>query len=192
MRAELLVIVSVAAVMTAGTCSRDATVSCESVVETFKTKWPQIYKAANSPAIYCFDRGSEAGGGGYAHKPNRIDINTRVSKLAREHGVQDKQLPDFWRNALVHEMGHAYAHTHGFDDRWKEWSALRGIPDELGTKAAQEDYAETFALWLGWHGPPEHYTRHHPGGYFDFQHAGGKPTREKFLELHELGWLPDK
>ena len=178
--------------MLAAACVRAQTISCEDTAEQFKTTWPVIYRAAGAPTIYCFDRGPDAGSGGYAHRPNRIDMNTRVSKLAREHGVQPEDLPEFWRTALAHEMGHAYAHRHGFDDRWPEWATLRRIPPEMGKHGPQEDYAETFALWLGWHSPPNHYTRHHPGGYFDFQHPGGKPTQEEMAKLHELGWLPDK
>ena len=175
-----------------GGCTPEPPVTCESIVARFKTTWPSIYQAAGAPTISCFDRGPEAGAGGYAHGPNQIDVNTRPSKLAREHGVEAKDLPEFWMTAISHETGHAYAHSSGFDDRWPEWAKLRGIPDEMGKNGPQEDYAETFSLWLGWHGPPKHYTRHHPGGYFDFQHPGGKPTAEQLRHLHQLGWLPDK
>ncbi len=164
-----------------GTSAARPTPSCAAVVADFRRSFPAVLAAAGEPSIGCAP-GASSGSGGYSAAENHVAINTNLSPDAKAAHFTDKAA--YWRRALAHEIGHAYAAHHGMDGHWGEYAQIRGIT-ESDTVVPQEDYAETFALSLGWMMP----DCYGPVPYC-FQNSAGHPTAHQLERLQHAGLMP--
>lgn len=162
-----------------------APATCPAVVSEFKATFPAVYAEAGSPSIECVDDPTWHGAGGTNCEDRHIAINERFSDLAKRSGLTDKVA--YWRELLAHENGHMWACLHGLDSRWSDYEQARGFaPGDIGTVPAgvpQEDYAETFARYLGWY-------ECFGGAPFCFQNSAGPPTSAEIRALLAAGMLP--
>lgn len=159
--------------------------TCPQVVAEFKSTFPVVYQEAGSPSISCVNDPTWHGAGGTNCQEHHIAINTRFSDLAKGSGLTDKVA--YWRELLAHEDGHMWACLHGLDSNWPAYEQLRGFATQdigvVPTGVPQEDYAETFARYLGWY-------ECFGGAPFCFINSAGPPTAGEFTALVAAGMLP--
>jgi hypothetical protein len=180
---------------TLATGSETTSATCESVVASFKTTFPAVYAQAGSPTITCLDDPTWGGAGGTNCYTGHIDINARLSAMAKAANV--KNLEQYWRITVAHEMGHMWeCHNAGgqpgapmLDSRSVEYAQIRGFTRPLPLIQLYEDYATTFTDWLGIFTSKECYA---PAPAFCFKNEAGKPTPSQLANLRQAGMLPAK
>lgn len=91
----------------------------------------------------------------------------------------------YYRTTIAHEVGHAYARTHGIDVAISLYARVRGFAPEADQATVNEDYAETFALAVGWWSADPV-----PAAPYDFLAGAGVPSAHQLHALRAAGLLP--
>jgi len=152
------------------------TTSCASVVDRFEATHRPAWIGAGAPAYVCAPGPLADGSLG-----GEWNATTRTVTITPPTGTASAPLA-FYEVTVAHETGHAWASANGVD--LHAYAKIRGFSTAFNDYAVGEDYAETFALALGWY-----HADAAPSPY-NFHTEAGRPSHRQVVALRNAGLLP--